>query len=238
MYFPLLLTVLLAVPTTQADDTKPADVSRASQFIVEQTNAFRVENKLGKLKSNEALAKAATEFAQFMARTGKYGHEADGRKPTQRAEAAGYAWGELLENIAMEYNSEGFATGELGEKFVTGWKNSPGHRKNMLNGDVTEIGVGAARSEDGHYYAVQMFGRPESANIKFSIENKTRTAVKYKLADREFTLEPGVTRTHTISGSAQIQLTDGTGAKVDAENGAKYVFRAKPNDAIKLVKEQ
>jgi uncharacterized protein YkwD len=161
MHLALLIAWLLAAPVAQSDDTKPANLSRVSQSIVDQTNAFRADNNIGEVKTNQKLTKAATEFAEFLARPGKFSHDADGRSPSQRADAAGYAWQTVLENIAMEYSSKDFATAELTAKFITRWKDSPGHRKNMLNGDVTEIGVGVARSEDGHYYAVQMFGKAE-----------------------------------------------------------------------------
>jgi uncharacterized protein YkwD len=43
---------------------------------------------------------------------------------------------------------------------MDGWKNSPGHRRNLLLAQVTEIGVGAAKGRSGRWYFVQLFGSP------------------------------------------------------------------------------
>ena len=38
--------------------------------------------------------------------------------------------------------------------------NSPGHRANILNGNVTEIGVGLAHAADGAPYWTMVLARP------------------------------------------------------------------------------
>ena len=83
----------------------------------------------------------AQAFADYMARTDRYGHTADGNQPSDRAKARGYDYCIVLENIAYAFNSEGFTGEKLAGQFVTGWQNSPGHRRNMLDPDVTETGV-------------------------------------------------------------------------------------------------
>ena len=103
----------------------------------------------------------------------------------------------MLENIAYLYNSEGFTVETLAGGFVKSWKESPGHRKNMLDPDVTDTGVAVARSEEtGYYYAVQMFGRPKSKAFEFQITNQSDAEIEYKVADEEFKLAPRFTRTH------------------------------------------
>ncbi|HEY4261398.1 MAG TPA: CAP domain-containing protein, partial [Schlesneria sp.] len=80
-----------------------------------------------------------------------------------------------------------------------GWKHSPGHRKNMLDRDVTETGVAVAWSkETGHYYAVQMFGRPKSLAIEFQIANEAGASVQYQIDEHTFSLPPRLIRTHHI----------------------------------------
>ena len=51
-----------------------------------------------------------------------------------------------LDNLGS-LEAAGFATEALGKAFVEGWKKSPGHRRNMLDADVTETGVAVARSD-------------------------------------------------------------------------------------------
>lgn len=135
--------------------------------IFERTNAFRKEEQFSPLTQSEILQKTAQEFADYMARTGKYGHEADDRTPVDRVKANKYEFCYVGENIAMQFRSDGFATGPLVKAFFQGWKNSPPHRENMLHPDVTETGIGIAQSsETGAFFAVQLVGRPLSAGCK------------------------------------------------------------------------
>src|SRR5262249_46807432 len=152
--------------TAQPKPAKQAgspDLSRAVEIIVRRTNEFRQKEGRGKVEVDPKLTEAALYFAGFMAKTNKYGHDADGRAPADRAKEHGYEICIIAENIAYEFKSAGFKTEELGQQFFDGWKHSPPHRKNMVDPDVTEIGVAIAQSpETGYYYAVQLFGRPKS----------------------------------------------------------------------------
>ena len=173
------------------------DLQQVAQHIVQQTNAFRKEQGREPVEVNSELTETARYFAQYMARTDKYGHTADGSRPSERAKKHGYDYCIVSENIAYQYSSAGFETKELATKFVEGWKNSPEHRKNMLDRGVTETGVAVAQSdESGHYYAVQMFGRPKSAQIEFQITNQSDANVQYQIGERQFPLPPRYTRTH------------------------------------------
>jgi hypothetical protein len=67
----------------------------------------------------------------------------------------------------------------------------------MLEAAATETGVGIAQSEaTDHYYAVQMFGRPESARIEFQIINQSGVDLEYQIGEQTFLLPALVTRTH------------------------------------------
>lgn len=138
-----------------------ADVQATRELIVEQTNEFRRQHGFQVVRTAPRLMLTAQDFAQFMARTNKYSHTADGQQPGQRATEHGYDHGIIAENIAYQYNPAGIDTKQLADRFITGWKNSREHRKNMLDPEVTETGVGVAYSqESGAYFGVQMFGRP------------------------------------------------------------------------------
>ena len=157
-----LAPVACAVPSA-ADAQRRPDLARVEALVIDGTNAFRREVNLEPVGRNSVLEETAREFAAFMARTGKFDHEADGRKPAERAAAHGYRYCFIAENISYEYNSRDFRTEELARNFVQGWKESPGHRKNMLNLGATEIAVAVARASAGgppKYYAVQLIGQP------------------------------------------------------------------------------
>ena len=181
------------------DTTPTADLDAAVKAIVEATNALRKAEGREPVKVNDKLRDAAKYFAGYMAEKDRYGHTADDTHPADRAKKHGYEYCIVLENIAYAYHSEGFTAAKLAEQFTTGWKESPGHRKNMLNPDATETAVAVARStKTGHYYAVQMFGRPKSAAIEFKVENKAGAAFEYTLGDKTYSLDPRFTRTHTV----------------------------------------
>jgi uncharacterized protein YkwD len=188
---------IIDAPPFKATDAKKPDLGAVNQLIVDQTNAFREKEKRPRVTVNAKLTEAAQAFADYMAKTGRYGHTADGNRPAERAADKGYEYCIVTENIAYSFHSKGFTTDELTKQFVTGWQESPGHRKNMLDPDVTETGVAVARGEKtGYYFAVQMFGRPKSLAIKFQIANRSAATVQYKLGDKEFDLPPRYTRTH------------------------------------------
>ncbi len=195
---------------------------------------------------NEKLTKTAREFADYLARTDRFSHTADGRSPGQRVSASGYEWCIVAENIAWEYDSAGFTTRGLGQALLTGWKNSPEHRRNMLDSDVTEIGVGVARSEKtGRYYAVQDFGRPHSAAIVFKVANETDAVARYRVDGKSFTLPPATTRTHERCRPAELEF-QGAGdsaAPEDARefhpaNGQRFVVRSDGSGGYRLVEER
>ncbi len=218
MILPLL--VLLPVGTASMDRTLPkapgadADAQVVAAEVIERTNAFRKKNGLPPLSTSTELGKAAKGFARYMAKTQTYGHEADGRTPAQRAGAAGYRYCAVRENIEYEYDSRPIESKTLGKALFIGWRESPHHRENMLAREVIEIAVAVARAPDsGAYFAVQMFGRPLSAMVKFRVQNATRSAQGYAItapdmARSEHSIGPGVTRTHGFCEAVTVIARD------------------------------
>jgi hypothetical protein len=210
------------------------DIPKAEAAIVALTNAFRSGEKLAPVKPNTELARAARLFAEYLARTGRFAHEADGRKPGERARAAGYRFCSLSENLASHLDSRGFTTERLAERAVEGWKNSPGHRRNLADPSATEIGVGIARApdRDPKFIAVQLLARPESLRSVFRIENRTETTVSYRALGKAHTLAPRVTATHSACASGEIVFERSGGwftgqqlhARFEARDGAHYVL--------------
>ncbi len=210
-----------------ACEAKEPDLGEAAEAVVAGTNALRREHGLERVAVEARLADTARDFVLFLARTDRFDHTADGRHPEDRVKAHGYEYCLVAENIGWEFRSMGFATAELARAFVDGWRRSPEHRKNMLDRDATEIGVAVAHSpRSGRYYGVQVFGRPRSAAVEFSVENRTRRAVAYSLGARAFTLEPRVIRTHRECGSTELAFE---GAR---EGPAKVPVKSRDRFAI------
>jgi uncharacterized protein YkwD len=172
-------------------------ISDTGSGIVDHSNAFRNRHGLAAVRPDAALARAAQDFADYMARTGRYGHTADGRQPAQRAAAAGYAHCMVAENIAWQFDSRGFTSARLAQALVQGWIDSPPHRHNLLLPEATDIGVAVARSPtSGRWYAVQLLARPATLSTRFEIGNRSRQHVPYTVDGTSFVLAPGVTRRH------------------------------------------
>jgi len=218
-----------------------AELSWVSQRIINATNAFRKQETLRPVEGNPRLSEAAAYFADYMARTSEYSHEADGGTPASRANRFGYDHCIISENIAYQFNLAGFTPEQLAERLVEGWKHSPGHRKNMLDPDISDIGVATARSaKTGYYYAVQMFGRAKSSTIAFAIANRSGTAFTYTLGDQKFPLSPRTTRSHEGCRPAQLMLLPPGGEPqvlpVQPDNGDRFVV-LKENGSLAIRKE-
>jgi uncharacterized protein YkwD len=159
LFFALATSVAAAPPPVFEPDEP--DLAAVEQSAFDSTNALRETQNLPPLIPDKLLAATAKRFATYMARSGLYGHEADGKTPGRRLQSAGYQYCFVAENIAYAFNTRGYTTAALARTFVEGWKNSPGHRRNMVEPEATNLGVGIAHSpETGIYYAVQMYTRP------------------------------------------------------------------------------
>ena len=202
---------------------RAADSVRAEKIIVKLTNDFRSRQGRSQLAVNADLTKAAKYFADYLANSGKFSHTADGSDPSDRARKFGYDYCIIAENIAYEFSSIGFSTDQLANRLVTGWENSPEHRKNMLDPDVSEIGVAVAYSQEtGRYYGVQVFGRPKSQSISFQIANRTRESVHYTVGERNYDLPPGYTMTHQACRAPELRMKWSANQK--AAPGAEKTF--------------
>jgi hypothetical protein len=104
----------------------------------------------------------------------------------------------VAENLALRLDSRGYTTDRLAREVVEGWKGSPPHRRAMLEKAATEIGIAVVRAPapDPKFLSVQLFGRPQSLKIGFSIRNETGSTVTYRLAEETHSIEPRTIVTH------------------------------------------
>ena len=168
-----------------------------------------------------------------------FAHEADGRQPAQRAEAAGYRYCMVAENLAMNLDSRGFETKALAGAAVEGWKNSPGHRANMLQPTATEIGVAVARAPDPDpkFISVQLFGRPESLKVQFRIENQAGVGVGYRLGEEAHTLAVRSIVTHTSCEPSSLSFAtaeNGVVQRFTPSSGDLFIVRARAPGALEV----
>jgi uncharacterized protein YkwD len=224
----LLACLALAGGRIAISAPKQPDVARVEGAVIDGTNDFRRAEGRQALKRNAELEATARAFAEYMARTGKFDHGADGSTPAARAERHGYDYCFVAENISRQYSTAGFGTAELARQLVEGWKQSPGHRRNMLEPDVVETAVAIAhRTYKGYqdYYAVQLFGRPKSARIEFQVRNGSESTIRYRIGERSFSVSPRHAQIHTECGVPRLAF-EGIADRVTAARGDKFVVAA------------
>jgi uncharacterized protein YkwD len=157
----LLAATGCAGPTAPGSVTGPsasnitAVSSPAAATILELTNVERTRAGLAPLRADTRLMDAAQLQSAQMAEQGRLDHElpsAPYPKPADRLAAAGYVWQAYAENIATGQPSAAAV--------VDAWMQSSGHRANILNPNLTELGAAAATDASGRPYYTQVFGRP------------------------------------------------------------------------------
>src|SRR5439155_124611 len=121
----------------------------------------------------------------------------------------------------------------LSKALMQGWEKSSGHRKNLLDPDIFDIGIGVAKSaKSGRYYAVQDFGRHKSKAIVFKITNPTDSTIRYTVDNKVFTIAPKYAITHERCRPPKVRMqpvTEATAAKatedaVSPQDGENYTI--------------
>lgn len=141
----------------QGDDHLGSNKERVDQVngsfkqeVVRLTNKARKNNGLPPLKISEDVMNVAQKKSQDMAKHEYFSHTS----PTYGSPF------DMLKQFGVEYRTaaENIAAGQqTPEKVVNGWLNSSGHRKNIMNKNLTHIGVGFA--EDGQYWTQMFIGK-------------------------------------------------------------------------------
>lgn len=148
----LLFALALAGCATQAPTSAVEEVALTREDGLSAVNAFRTRNNLKPVTISESLMQAAAFQSEAMARRDTLGHTVAGALPG-RVERFGYRWSTTAENIGRNYPD--YAA------MMDGWITSPGHRRNLLNPNVTEVGFAARRLRGGGpIYWTQIFAAP------------------------------------------------------------------------------
>jgi len=150
---PMLLTVfrsgfvLLCISVLFIAAIPPKD--NLADDVLKYTNQFRKSRGLAALEMRNELNTLARKHSEDMANGRKsFGHSGYDKRAVQIKKVFGSC--KTAENVAYGATD--------GKDAVTTWKNSSGHRKNML-GDYRYIGIGTARNKRGVIYYTQIFVR-------------------------------------------------------------------------------
>jgi hypothetical protein len=142
-------------------------MSDEQRHFFDAVNRERVAQSLVPLQWDENLAKAALLHARRMAFYNLVEHQLSGEPDLQsRLAEAGARFGAIAENIAVGANPE---------SIHDAWMHSPGHKKNILNPQMTAVGIAAVRASGG-LFAVEDFAMSVS-NLSVEEQEKKITAL-------------------------------------------------------------
>jgi stress response protein SCP2 len=121
--------------------------------VVAVTNVERRRHGLAPFSVDARLGAAAQLHTADMLRRGFFDHQnPDGEQVWDRARIVGYPYRKVAENIA--------AGQRTAAEVVAGWMDSPGHRRNILDAELRQIGVGHATGGSYGVLWTQVFGTP------------------------------------------------------------------------------
>jgi len=145
--FTFIFSIIFLLSFTSAAPLKEG----LTEDVLKYTNQFRRSKGLKALEMRNELNAIARSHSEDMAR-GRcgFGHDGYNLRVSKIKKIIKPCDGYVGENVAY-----GAHTGK--EAFDI-WKNSSGHRKNML-GDYKYIGIGTARNKRGIIYYTQIFAR-------------------------------------------------------------------------------
>jgi uncharacterized protein YkwD len=128
----------------------PAQISVSEQYLFEAANAERAQRGIGELHWDNSLYHAAQAHAQEMASRESISHQYAGEPElADRGHRAGAHFSRIAENVAEAPTAV---------SIHDAWMQSPGHRENLLDPQVTDVGISVLR-RNGQLYAVEDFDR-------------------------------------------------------------------------------
>ncbi|MCR4718039.1 MAG: hypothetical protein K5768_00215 [Firmicutes bacterium] len=118
--------------------------------VLNLVNEQRANYGLPALKYSTQLEAVAYSHSKDMAQNNYFSHtNLSGQSPFDRMRLAGISYRSAAENIAAGQRTP--------QEVVNAWMNSSGHRANILNSSVTEMGVGIYSGGSYGVYWTQLF---------------------------------------------------------------------------------
>ena len=137
-------------PSTTPDQKPSTDFSSYQQQVLDLVNAERTKRGISALTLDSNLSSVATKKSQDMVNKNYFDHTSPTYgSPFDMMKQFGISYRTAGENIAKGQKTP--------QEVVTAWMNSEGHRKNILNPNFTNLGVGIAKDSKGTTYWTQMF---------------------------------------------------------------------------------
>jgi len=152
----LTVAVVLALLVTQAAPDTSGRAPAAERAMLELVNAARAERALPPLAPAVDVAAVAYAWSRTMADTRDFEHN-----PHHAAQIC--CWSAVAENIAWSDPPKLWQPGDAVERVTRELHEallaSPGHRANLLDPGVDQIGIGIHVDRDGGVWITQNFRR-------------------------------------------------------------------------------
>jgi uncharacterized protein YkwD len=147
---------------------QPASAERA---LYDAANRERIAQGLAPLRWDNALASAARDHALRMAQRNTLSHQFPGELPLQdRARIVGARFTQIAENVAEGPSADGIHAS---------WMHSPPHRANLLDPELTAIGIGVVATSPRNGSG---FG---GNGILFAVEDFSQSVANLNLGEQE-----------------------------------------------------
>jgi uncharacterized YkwD family protein len=139
-----------AQPTKPTQQAPTQGISATEQKVIDLTNAERRKAGLKDLVGDTKLSSVARTKSNDMQKNGYFSHTSPTYgSPFDMMRDFGVSYSTAGENIAQGQRTP--------EEVVRAWMNSEGHRKNILNGAYTHIGVG--HDTTGNHWTQMFIGK-------------------------------------------------------------------------------
>jgi serralysin len=150
----LSAVLVFALLTTQAAPSEVGANRAAATHMLEQVNDVRAEEGLPPLESADDIAEVAERWSAAMAADQDMRHN-----PTFADEIC--CWSVTTENVAWSEPHRLWRPGDpvirITDELHEALLNSPGHRANLLDANVDQIGIGIHVDNRGNVWITQNF---------------------------------------------------------------------------------
>jgi hypothetical protein len=143
-----LLFLIGAKPVSGDSDFIKFDEARAVRLMHKEINRVRIDAGLRPVALDSTLSKLSREHSKDMAERDFFGHfDPEGKGANDRVRKAGFNC-LVTENVGV-YRADGAWLGQVVRDLMDGFLGSEMHRANILNPDITHVGIGFYQDVSG-----------------------------------------------------------------------------------------
>jgi uncharacterized protein YkwD len=134
-------------------DARLSEIESLETQCFNEVNRVRARVGLEPFEFDESLLRIARDYSRRMAEENFFSHDdPDGHTVRERVTGANIRWRVLGENLSY---SRGYVNPVAVS--MTGWMDSPGHRRNLLDRTFRQTAIGAWISDNGTVYFTEIF---------------------------------------------------------------------------------